>query len=193
MMRNLLLLAVWLMPLSGCSAFRSEPEYTRAESVPPLEVPASLEQPDTAEAYVVPPGPRGVLGEEDIRPPRVLTSSRAVAEGFISQVLQVHDQPDSVWRRLGFALPRIGVKVLSKNPQQRRYQVAETVRVPIKRSVFSRIFLFWKPDHREVDAIYLLEVRPQEDISRIFIGLGNAEADEARAKELLKLLKLRLG
>ncbi len=192
-MRKLLILPVVALVLAGCSTFRTTPEYTQAESVPPLTVPEGLNAPDTSQAYQVPPGPRGVLSEEDVRPPRVLASTRASAEGFVSQVLQVHDQPDSVWRRLGFALPRIGVKVLSKDAQKRRYQVAETVRVPIQRGWFSRIFLFWKPKYRDVDAIYLLEVRPQEDISRIFIGLGNAEASEERAKALLKLLKLRLG
>ncbi len=193
MIRIFPILLVLAVIISGCSAFKTQPEYVQAETVPALKLPDGMDRPDTAEAYQVPPGPRGALSEEEIRPPQVLASSRAVAQGFVGQVLQVHDEPDSVWHRLGFAIPRIGLTILSRDEGQRRYQVALPVRQKIERNWLSRILMFWKPDYRETEAVYLIEVRAHERISRIYIGLGNDAATEAQARQLLKQLKLRLG
>ena len=182
-----------ILLLSACSSSEKRPEYAGATTVAPLELPAGLSPPDTGEAYTIPAGPRGVLPADGLKPPVILASSRGLDTGFITQVLQVHDRPDSVWHRLGFAIVRTGLQVVDKDEKQHSYIVSKTVRVPLERNWLSRILFFWRADHREVQALYRLEVRPEGEISRIFIGPADGEASEDEARAILKQLKLRLG
>src|SRR5690625_2598058 len=109
--------------LSGCFGKSREPIYKASDEIDEIEVPADLSQPQVGVVYNVPGYslPELAATGNEMLPPTVQPSE--VAEHSRSQIrfgrsglyLAIQDEPDSVWRRLGFALNRGDMRLGSSN------------------------------------------------------------------------------
>ena len=117
----LLLVAI----LAGCSSFRNrEPKYLASREEAPLKIPPGLDNPTAPSPVLITvPEMRLPQGDElEPAPPRVVsTAGRQDANAYIAwsakgAYLMVKDTPDSVARRLGFAIVNSGMTMLQKSP-----------------------------------------------------------------------------
>lgn len=95
--------------LPGCSWFRERPEYEGVEIAKPLQVPADLSVPKGQEALRI--------------PSKTLVGANAKAPEAAANII-LNDGADSVWTRMGKALPKIeGVQVLNVAESIKSYEV----------------------------------------------------------------------
>lgn len=200
-------LAATLVALSGCQTIRShnpfrhkEPDYKSAQQEQPLEVPPGLDQPPTSEALIVPEagggtsnipvivngqpassGASGVAGEAPATAPPSATIS--------GNSLILADDPDSAYRRVGLALERGNVGVISGHDDAAHiYQVAVNSEVTTKPEggFIHRIF---HHSHTET-------VTGTVNVSVAASGSGsvvNVQGDQDAVQRVLNVLQQRLG
>ncbi len=123
-----LLIAVAVVSVCACAGRDRTPVYVDSEEVRTIEVPEGLTPPPVRQTFDIPGYSLPELaGSGEARPPQVLPS--AIAERARSRIrfgptglyLQVDDDVDSVFRRLGFALNRGGMAVREVDPDVRMY------------------------------------------------------------------------
>lgn len=196
-----------LVLLAGCGVFRrDEPAYLQSEELPPLQVPPGLSRPDTDPVFEIAGYSLPTLaaqGDESI-PPRVPTSEEAeqsrsrIRFGPTGLYLEVDDAAASVWRRLGFAFNRGGMRIDDVMAEARRFRV-QFSHEPIlasERGWFRSLFLFWKPeDWINYSGTYVFEVqRETGERTRVAIlGEDGSVLPMQRAEFVLDRLRERLG
>lgn len=201
--RSLLLLALALM-LAACAGRDRQPLYVQSEEIPPLQIPAGLDQPTIRPTFQV----HGAFmpemaAQHEIRPPRVQPS--AIAERSRSQIrfgprglfLEVQDEADSVWHRLGLSLNRGGMQVREIRPERQQYAFRfNDDPTEVERGRVARLALFWRGaeviDH---SGDFIAEVEPiNERATRVllFDSAGNLVQMD-RAEYVLAVLRDRLG
>lgn len=191
--------------LAGCFNSERDPVYVASEEVDPIQAPPGLDQPTTRNIYEVPGYslPELAAQGEQERPPEVQTS--AVAEQSRSQIrfgptglyLAVEDQPDSVWRRLGFTLNRGGMQVERVYEDQRRY-VFRFSHDPIQPDVgfFDRLTFWSSPEPIDYSGSYVARIAREADngVTRVELLKTNGGVVELeRAEFVLARLRERLG
>ncbi|MDZ7791607.1 MAG: hypothetical protein U5L08_14155 [Xanthomonadales bacterium] len=199
-----LLLAASLL-LGGCFNRERDPIYVSSEEISPIEAPSGLDQPNTRDTYDVPGYslPELAAQGDQEQPPEVQPSS--VAERSRSQIrfgptglyLAVEDQPDSVWRRLGFSLDRGDMKVQQVDESERSYRFRlshEPIRPEI--GVFDRLTFWSSPEAIDYSGVYVARVAGESDEGVTRVELLDAEGDVIemdRAEFVLARLRERLG
>ena len=118
-------LLLLMMILSSCSLFGSKSEYDKVPAGQALEVPPDLDEPSAAGAVRIPNATysrlaNGPVGSDTVDADQ---GTRLKSSGA-SQTLIVDDSLESVWRRLGFALQRIGLKIEDQERDRGVYSVA---------------------------------------------------------------------
>lgn len=189
--------------VTGCTLGGSDELYLQSAEVEPIRAPAGLDQPRVrgtfrVAGYALPE----MAGQNEDRPPRVLTSAEAEASrsrirfGQYGLYLEVEDELSSVWRRLGFTLNRADMTVESANADEYRYAFAfDPEPIVVERRGIARL-AFWEPSERiNHGGRFMVELEPEsEDATRVILRdeSGNL-IDMARAEYVLSILRDRLG
>ncbi|MGY6555411.1 MAG: hypothetical protein ACXIUM_12920 [Wenzhouxiangella sp.] len=199
-----LLLIVLALMLAACAGRDRQPVYVQSDEIPPLQVPTGLDQPTIRPTFQVGGAflPE-MAAQHEIRPPRVQPS--AVAERSLSQIrfgprglfLEVQDEAESVWRRLGFSLNRGGMQVREVRAERQQYAF-RFIDDPteVERGRLARVALFWRSteviDH---SGDFIAEIEPiNERATRVllFDSAGNLVSMD-QAEHVLAVLRERLG
>ncbi|MEM1412541.1 MAG: hypothetical protein AAGH19_09295 [Pseudomonadota bacterium] len=188
--------------LSACSWFKEKPpEYLESREAEPLRVPEDLDAPVYRTPLVISaPEMRMPAGDElNPGPPRaVSTGGRGDANAYIAWsaegvYLSVADSPESVYRRLGFAIERTGMRPLpAADSGDQRF---EYVHIRYDDRSFWQKLAFWNdgkgPDY---SGVYQARVTSDGGDARVYLQLDSgAPADTSAAEHILGIFMERLG
>ncbi len=205
-MLNLIIKAVVLSALvalvQGCGLFREKPpEYVESVDGIPIRVPEDLDMPQyTSPIDISGPVMRKPAGDElNPGPPRVVaTAGRGDTNAFMAWsgqgvYLMVKDTPDSVARRLGFAIERSGMNLLEKDTAgKHRF---EYYHARIDERSFWQKMKFWSggkgPNY---SGIYRTRVEADGEDTRVYLLFDSGEsATTDSAEHVLGIFMERLG
>ncbi len=196
------LLAALFAMLAGCAG-RDQPIYAESEELDPLKAPPGMTQPETRSTYEVPGYYLPELAAQGTeRPPRVQPSAEAersrshIRFGATGLFLEVQDEPDSVWRRLGHTLNRNGMQVQETDDSERRYHFQFSHDpIEIQRTGLSRLAIWRGQEVNDYSGIYRIKVRDGgEETAEVILLDANGEILEMeRAEFVLARLRERLG
>lgn len=200
---KLLALFVLVVALSACGGRDRQPVYLEGEEIEPIRSPETLDAPAVrttfqVDGYFLPE----LAGQHDARPPRVLPSAEAersrshIRFGPRGLFLEVEDDAESVWRRLGFSLNRGGMQVREVRQERRQYDFHfDDDPTVIDRRGLSRLVFWRSPEGIDHSGTYVAEVEPVgEETSRVLLmDSGGNLLDMDRAEHVLSVLRERLG
>lgn len=198
-----LILVLAVLILSACAGRDRQPVYLQSDEVAPIRVPAGLDEPRIRPTFEV----AGVFlpemaGQHEPRPPRVLPSAEAersrshIRFGPRGLFLEVDDEADSVWRRLGFSLNRSGMQVREVREDRSQYLFRfDDDPTVVDRTGLARI-AFWRSAERiDHSGDFVAEVEAVNDRSSrvlLFDSAGNL-VEMNQAERVLAVLRERLG
>jgi uncharacterized lipoprotein len=198
---SLLLLAAILM--TGCFNRDRQPIYVESDEVATIRAPEGLSEPRIRGTYQVPGTflPQLAAAGNEARPPRVLTSAEAEASrshirfGPTGLYLEVDDEADSVWRRLGFTLNRSGMSVREVDESSRYFEFRfDHDPIYIERGRIARLAFWRSGEVLDYSGNYRVEVQPDGDATRLALLDSNGEViGMNRAEYVLAILRERLG
>jgi outer membrane protein assembly factor BamC len=201
MKSKLIGILVTLLALNGCSLFSSQSEYDKVPPGKSLEVPPDLDEPNAAGAVRVPNSTYSRVADGPVsRNAPAGTTTPAVQPGTRMErvngapSLLVDDSLESTWRRIGFALERIGLAVEDQQRDDAVYTV-EYVDAEAREQrpgAFSRWILRKKgpDDHSGNYLVKLAEVGTQTRVS--LLNDEGGRATESVSEEILTGLLERL-
>jgi uncharacterized lipoprotein len=193
----LLLIAI----LSGCSWFgKNEPVYMASEEVEPLKIPEGLDKPagDT-QVVISMPGMRMPAGDElEPEPPRVASTAGKQESGAYMAwsadgvYLLVKDTPDSVARRLRFAIENSGMTMLKRDDSgSHKFHYKQNMQSD--EGFFSNM-AFWRDRPLDFSGTFMTSVSADGKNTRVYLLFGTGEAvDTAGAEHVLGVFMDRLG
>lgn len=196
------IISVLLVVLSGCSWFgKNEPEYVASVEHEPLKIPAGLDRPQGTSPPVIisSPGMRKPVGDElEPLPPLVVsTAGKQDANSYMAWsaegvYLFVKDTPDSVARRLRFAIERSGMTLLKHDDSgSHKFQYKQVMRTD--KGFFSRL-AFWRSDPVDYSGTFMTRLKADGENTRVYLLFGTGEAvDTAGAEHVLGIFMDRLG
>lgn len=195
------LLLLMIVALAGCSMFgNNEPEYMASIEGEPLKIPAGLDTPT---------GPRPVLisvpllrmpaGDElEPMPPRVVsTAGKQDTNTFMAWsaegvYLKVKDTPESVVRRLRFAIVNSGMNMLERNDSG-AHKFHYTQRFRSDAGFFTSM-AFWRDKPVDYSGVFMTKLKQDGEDTRVYLLFGNGEeVDTAGAEHILGIFMERLG
>lgn len=198
-----LVLTLIALVLAACAGRDRQPIYVQSDELPPIRVPAGLAEPRIRPTFQVAGAflPE-MAAQHETRPPRVLPSAEAersrshIRFGPRGLFLEVQDEAESVWRRLGFSLNRAGLQVREVRADRQQYAFRFTDDpMVIDRTGLSRL-AFWRGTERvDHSGDFIAEVEPvSERATRVllFDSAGNL-VDMSQAEHILGVLRERLG
>jgi len=198
---TLILITVFL---SGCSSWKNrEPEYLASIEAPPLRVPPGLNNPTGPSPVLISvPEMRMPQGDElEPAPPRVVsTAGKQDANAHIAwsargAYLMVKDTPDSVARRLRFAIVNSGMTMLQQGESGDHKFHYTQVQPENNEGFFSRM-AFWRsrPDYLDFSGTFMTSLKPDGEDTRVYLLFGNGESvDTAGSEHILGIFMERLG
>jgi uncharacterized lipoprotein len=188
---------------SACSWFGDrQPNYLESKEGKPLQVPEDLDAPRPVTPLVIRaedmPRPSG--DQIDFQPPRVaVTAGGGDTNAYLAwsssgAYLAVRDTPESVARRLRFAIQRSGMSLVERDDEAGHVFEYRHARRPAEKSFFQKV-LFWRgieaPDY---SGTYRLQIRPEGDETRVYLGTRDGDAaDTDAAEHVLGMFMERLG
>lgn len=196
----LILIAIF----SGCSSFRnSEPEYLASIEVAPLKIPPGLDNPTGPTPTLISvPEMRLPAGDElEPAPPRVVsTAGKQDANAYIAwsaqgAYLMVKDTPDSVARRLRYAIENSGMTMLKTADSGAHTFHYTQVPVGNDEGFFSRM-AFWRsrPEYIDFSGTFMTSLKADGENTRVYLLFGTGEAvDTAGSEHVLGIFMERLG
>ncbi len=203
-MKTILVLAVISAMLTGCFNRDRQPVYADSEEIDPIEAPPGLTQPQVRSTFEVPGYflPELAARGNEARPPNVQPSAEAersrsqIRFGATGLYLEVEDEPDSVWRRLGFTLNRSGMRVNEIDESDRHYRFRLSHEpIEAERTGLSRLAFWRSGETMDFSGNYKVEVREEESaLTRVILLDDRGEVvDMERAEFVLARLRDRLG
>ncbi len=188
--------------LGACSWFKEKPpEYMASQEDEPLRVPAGLDAPEYPAPLLISTPPMRMPSGDELNPgpPRtVSTAGRGDANAFMAWsaegvYLSVKDTPESVSRRLGFAIERTGMRPLE--PAEDGSHRFEYVHIRFDERSFWQKLAFWNdgkgPDY---SGLYRTRVVPDADGARVYLELDSGRPATTSASEhVLGIFMERLG
>lgn len=192
--------------LSGCSSFRNqEPEYLAAAEVEPLKIPPGMYDPTGPSPVLISvPEMRMPAGDElSPAPPRVVsTAGRNDTNAYLAWSAQgayllVKDTPDSVARRLKYAIENSGMTILQVDAsgQGAHKFHYKQVHTETEEGFFSRM-AFWRdsPDVIDFSGTFMTSLRGDGQNTRVYLLFGTGEAVDTEGSEhILGIFMERLG
>ncbi len=195
------LLPLMIVALAGCSSFgNNEPEYMASIEGEPLKIPEGLDTPT---------GPRPVLisvpllrmpaGDElEPMPPRVVsTAGKQDTNTFMAWsaegvYLKVKDTPESVARRIRFAIVNSGMNMLERNDAG-AHKFHYTQRFRSDDGFFTSM-AFWRDKPVDYSGVFMTKLKQDGEDTRVYLLFGNGEeVDTAGAEHILGIFMERLG
>ncbi len=187
--------------LSGCSSLRnSEPEYLKSVEGPPLEIPQGMNGPDTSRAVVITVPQMRMPGGDELEPmpPRVVsTAGKQDTNSFMAWsaegvYLMVKDTPESVARRLKFAIENSGMNVLERHDGG-AYKFHYT-QIHLSESGFFSRMAFWRDGPIDYSGSFMTKLQPDGENTRVYLHFANGkEVDTAGAEHILGIFMERFG
>jgi len=187
--------------LTGCSLFGdNEPEYLDSAESYPLRVPDGLDDPTgPAPIYISVPEMRKPAGDElEPLPPRVVsTAGREDANSYLAwsaegAYLKVKDTPESVSRRIRFAIERGGMTML-ESTDSGDYKFHYKQAAAPDEGFFSNM-AFWRSQPTDYSGTFMTLLKPDGQDTRVYLLFGNGEAvDTAGTEHILAIFQERLG
>jgi len=187
--------------LSGCTWFNNNgPEYLESEEVALIQVPEGLDDPVGARPVVITvPMMRMPSGDElEPMPPLVVsTAGNQDANAYMAwsaegAYLRVKDVPDSVARRLRFAVTNSGMTMLDRNDTG-SHKFHYTQVHPEDEGFFSSI-AFWRDSPVDYSGTFMFKLVPDGTDTRVYLLFGTGESvDTAGAEHILGIFMQRLG
>ena len=198
------MVAILIAVLSGCSAFRNqEPEYLAAAEVDLLRIPPGMDDPTGPSPVLISvPQMRRPSGDElSPGPPRVVsTAGKQDTNSYLAwsaegAYLMVRDPPDSVARRLRYAIENSGMTMLRMDPSGAHKFHYTQVHQQTDEGFFSRM-AFWRdrPDFIDFSGTFMTSLRADGQNTRVYLLFGTGEAvDTAGSEHILGIFMERLG
>ncbi len=193
---TLILIAI----LSGCSLFgKNEPEYLASVEAEPLKVPEGLDDPTGNRPVLISVSHiRLPAGDElEPMPPRVVsTAGKQDANAYLAwssegAYLMVKDTPESVARRLRFAIENSGMTLL-KRDESGAHKFHYSQSMPTDEGFFSRM-AFWRDNPADYSGTFMTRLKADEENTRVYLLFGNGEAcDTAGSEHILGIFMERL-
>ncbi len=189
--------------LCGCKLFGSnEPEYLESVEAAPLKIPQGMTTPrgDSPVVIDVPFMRMPADDEYEPMPPRVVsTAGQQEATVFMSwsaegTYLMVKDTPESVSRRLLYAIENSGMTLLKSDPSG-AYKFHYKQTMPADEGFFSSM-AFWRSGADVVDysGTFMTDLRSDGMNTRVYLLFGNGEpVDNAGTEHILGIFLDRLG
>jgi uncharacterized lipoprotein len=189
--------------LSGCSMFgNNEPEYLASGEFAELKIPEGLNEPRGGVAVVISvPEMRMPAGDElEPMPPRVVsTAGKQDANAHMAWsaegvYLLVKDSPESVARRLRFAIDRSGMTMLSRDDDSGAHKFHYSqIQTNAHEGFFSRM-AFWRSDPFDYSGTFMTNVRSDGNGTRVYLLFGDGKfVDTTGAEHILGIFMERLG
>ncbi len=189
--------------LSGCSLLgNNEPEYLDSIEADILKIPEGLDDPRSDRQVIISvPEMRKPAGDElEPKPPRVVSTAGKQdtnahmawsAEGVY---LMVKDSPESVARRLRYAIDHSGMTMLSRDDDSGAHKFHYSqVKTNEQEGFFSRM-AFWRSDPFDYSGTFLTNIRADGQNTRVYLLFGNGESvDTTGAEHILGIFMERLG
>lgn len=187
--------------LSGCSLFgNNEPEYLESVEGYPLRIPEGLDDPTgTTPVIISVPQMRMPAGDElEPMPPRVVsTAGKQDSNAYLAwsaegAYLMVKDTPDSVARRLRFAIERSGMTMLQRDDTgAHKFHYKQPA--PPDEGFFSSM-AFWRSEAFDYSGTFMTRLKADGEDTRVYLLFGNGEAcDTAGSEHILGIFMERLG
>ena len=186
---------------SGCSWFGGDekPPYYDSDNGKRLEIPEGLNAPDFVSPLMIVERPVALPEVMDTRPPRVAsTAGRGDANAWLGWAsdgvyLKVLDTPESVARRLGFAIERSGMRMLKEADEGAYAFEYLQPPGPDEGGFFSKL-AFWRSDGPDYSGAYRTEVRADGEDARVYLRQPNGDpAAPDAAEHVLAVFMERLG
>ena len=190
--------------ISGCSSFgNQEPEYLQSVEVAPLKVPPGLDNPTGPSPTIISvPQMRMPAGDElEPAPPRVVsTAGKQDANAYIAwsaegAYLMVKDTPDSVARRLRYAIENSGMTMLKMSDSGAHKFHYTQVHQETNEGFFSRM-AFWRdrPEYIDYSGTFMTSLRPDGQDTRVYLLFGTGDpVDTSGSEHILGIFMERLG
>jgi len=201
-------LRLWLLVLCSsllvaCGWFRKEdkkPEYYAAVETPPLTIPETLDQPLAPGALVISAPPTRLPDAELVTvPPRITSANTGNSDntrlGWSAEgvFLLINDTPESVQRRLNYAIKRAGM-ALRETPKEGVIEIDYRHEPEKQEKGFFKRMAFWRDDGPNYSGSYQIITRPDLDNTRIYIkNADGTDSDLEATEHLLNILAQRLG
>lgn len=187
--------------LTGCSLFgNNEPEYLASEEVDPLKIPPGLDTPrGDAPVFISVPYMRMPAGDElEPKPPLVVsTAGKHDTNSYMAwsaegAYLFVKDTPDSVARRLRFAIENSGMTMLQRDDSgSHKFHYKQNMQTD--EGFFSRM-AFWRNDPLDFSGTFMTNLRADGNNTRVYLLFGTGESvDTAGSEHILGIFMERLG
>jgi hypothetical protein len=187
--------------LAGCSLFgNNEPEYLASVETYPLRVPEGLDDPTgTSPVIISVPEMRLPAGDElEPPPPRVVsTAGREDANAYLAwsaegAYLLVKDTPESVTRRLRFAIEHSGMTMLRKDDAgAHKFHYSQP---PMADEGFFSNMAFWRSGPFDYSGTFMTHLRADGENTRVYLLFGTGEpCDTAGSEHILGIFMERLG
>lgn len=195
------LLPVMIAALSGCSLFGDNlPEYMDSVEGRTLKIPAGLDTPAGLRPVVISvPMMRMPAGDElEPMPPRVVsTAGKQDTNTFMAWsaegvYLMVRDTPESVARRLRFAIMNSGMTLLERDDSGgHKFHYAQ---VFLNQQGFFSSMAFWRDKPANYSGVFITDLKADGENTRVYLLFGNGEAvDTAGSEHVLGIFMERLG
>ena len=193
----LILIAV----LSGCSLFGdNEPEYVASVEVETLKIPPGLDEPNGPAPVVISvPHMRMPQGDElEPRPPRVVsTAGKQDTNAYMAWsaegvYLLVKDTPESVARRLRFAIENSGMTMLKRDDSgSHKFHYKQDM---VTDEGFFSSMAFWRDNPADYSGTFMTSIKADGKNTRVYLLFGTGEAvDTTGAEHILGIFMERLG
>lgn len=195
------LMLVLIAVLSGCSLFgNNEPEYLGSVEAEPLKIPEGLDKPAGPRPIVITvPLMRMPAGDElEPMPPRVVsTAGKQDTNTFMAwsaegAYLMVKDTPDSVARRLRFAIVNSGMTMLERDDAgAHKFHYTQTF---LNKDGFFSSMAFWRDGPVDYSGVFMTRLKADGANTRVYLRFGNGEAvDTTGTEHILGIFMERLG
>jgi len=190
--------------LSGCSTFNKKgSEYLDSVSVAPLKIPPGLDNPTGPSPMLIGVSEMRMPAGDELAPgpPRVAsTAGKQDANAFIAwspkgAYLMVKDTPDSVARRLRFAIENSGMTLLNAGGNGAHKFHYTQAPPPDDEGFFSHM-AFWrsKPEYIDFSGTFMTRLEPDGQNTRVYLLFGTGEpVDTAGCEHILGIFMDRLG
>lgn len=201
-LNRILAMLTLTLVLAGCSWFKEKPpEYMDGEEVPLLEVPPDLDPLQYPSPLLISTGKIRLPSGDELNPgpPRAVnTAGQGETNAYLAwsakgAYLAVADTPDSVQRRLGYAIERVGMIPLETDQSfEHRF---EYVQLNTDDRSFWQKMAFWNrskaPDY---SGFYRARVEGDGENARVYLFLDSGTpATTSAAEHILGIFMERLG
>ena len=189
--------------IQGCSTFRDKtPEYLNSEDGKALELPEGLDTPQPVQPVVIRIAEMRTPSGDELNPlpPRAATTAGGgEANAYIAwsakgAYLAVIDSPESVSRRLRFAIQRSGMNMIERDDeaghQFEYFQAAQR----LEKSFWGKI-KFWSEDYApNYSGTYQVKLQEDGKETRVYLVTSDGIAAGTNAAEqILGIFMERLG